>query len=166
MANPPKVLTDFNAVVDGQSLSGLLSEAQLPKLAYKADAMQMAGMDLPTKFPTGMEEQNFMLTTAEPNQDLLAAFGSEPRAVSLLGIYQWQDEFLRFSADMEVRFLSENERTFKPNENTSYSLEGCVDKYTLVQEGEEVRHIDVFGHIRRINGVDQLATQRQHCQHT
>ena len=107
-----------------------------------------------------------MLTTAEPNQTLMEAFDATPKAVTLLGVYQWQEEYLRFSADMEVRFLSEAERTFKPNENTNYSLEGCVDRYTLIQEGEEKRHIDIFAHIRRINGVDQLAVQRQHCQHT
>lgn len=71
----PKVLRNFNVIVEGRPLAGIAEEVKLPDLERKMEDYRAAGMLAPVELDLGMAALKLEFTLAEFNADVLRSWG-------------------------------------------------------------------------------------------
>jgi uncharacterized protein len=160
----PQKLKNMNLIMDGRGMAGKASEVSLPKISAKLEEWRGGGMDAPIDFDMGMEKMEASFTLAEYNADVLVLFGltlGNSTDVTMRGYAE--DEVgnsQTIVAQMRGRLKDQDPGSWKPGDNAE--LKGAISctYYKLTINGKPIYEIDVPNMVRKINGVDQLAKQR------
>jgi uncharacterized protein len=160
----PLKLKNMNLVVAGRGLAGKATEVTLPKVTAKLEEFRAGGMDAPVEFDMGLEKMEGSFTLAEYNADVLVLFGltlGNSTDVTMRGYAE--DEVgnsQTIVAQMRGRLKDQDPGSWKPGDNAE--LKGAISctYYKLTINGKPIYEIDVPNMVRKINGVDQLAKQR------
>lgn len=161
----PKILKNFSVFVDGRGYAGRVEEVTLPKLTLKTEEFRAGGMDVPIALDLGMEKLEADLTFAEYDPELFKLFGlieSNAIALTLRGALH---EVGKSDAIPMVLHLRGTLReldfgAWKAGEKATLKVAVDLRYYKMVYGEQDLVEIDAENMIRKINGVDQLASSR------
>lgn len=160
----PKILKNFNLMVDGRGQAGRADAIQLPALAVVTEEHRGGGMDAPVKIDVGMEALDLSFTMAEYSSELLSLFGIKDQAPTQLTFRgaldddQGNVESIVVNARGKIINADPDEITPGAKNTIGYTV-NCV--YLRIEIGGVVTtEIDIANGRRIIGGVDQLAEVR------
>ncbi|MBU2707541.1 phage major tail tube protein [Zooshikella marina] len=161
----PKVLKNFNLIVDGVGYAGIVEEINLPKLTLKTDEYRAGGMDVPVELEMGMNKLECDFTLAEYNPAVIKKFGlamgSEAQvALTLKGGLDGEDGVDPVVVSLEGAWRELDFGNWKAGEKAPLKVSIALRKYTLSIKGTPLVNIDVVNMVREINGADQLSKMR------
>jgi P2 family phage contractile tail tube protein len=160
----PQTLKNFNLSVDGIGHAGHVESISLPKLTNKVEEFRAAGMDGPIELDMGIEKLETTIVLSDFNPDLIELFGllvNNNTAITVRGAMQQQGQAAVAAViQMTGGFKELDPGEWKPGDKNTLTAKGSVTFYSATVAGEELYYIDLLNMIRRINGVDQLASQR------
>ncbi|MGE4296928.1 MAG: phage major tail tube protein [Desulfovibrionaceae bacterium] len=160
----PKILKNFAVFVDGKGYAGRVDEVALPKLTIKGEDYRGGGMDGPVEIDMGMEKLEATVTSAEYDAELFALFGLVDGAavgVTFRGALQGDGDAVPCICELRGGFHEMDPGDWKPGEKASLKATLKARYYKLTIDARPVVEIDLVNMTRIINGVDQLASQRQ-----
>lgn len=162
----PRHVRNFNAFVDGRGYAGKVEEITLPKLTVKTEEFRAGGMDIPISMDLGMEKMDCELTFAEYDPALLKLFGLVAQNWVALTLRGALTESNKIEATPVVIYVQGTITeldfgTWQASEKASLKMKMDLVYYKLVHNGEELIEIDAEGMVRKIDGVDQMASTRQ-----
>ncbi|MCX8017175.1 MAG: phage major tail tube protein [Rhodocyclaceae bacterium] len=166
MIDLPKVLKNMNLFVDGRGYAGRVDEIQLPKLALKTEEHRAGGMDAPIEIELGMEKLEAELTVSDYDAELFRLFGLlESRSVplTLRGAVQAQGQPQAQPVVVQLQggIRSLEPSAWKPGDKSTIKASVAAHYYKLSINGADLIEIDLLNLVRRVGGVDQLASVRQ-----
>jgi P2 family phage contractile tail tube protein len=152
MAQIPRILKNFTLFVDGRGLAGTIETLTLPTLTTKMEEVRAGGMDAPIEHDMGMEKLEASFDLLEFNPDIIALYGlaSADQQLTARGAMRAD------GADAVAIVVN-----WKAGDPTKPKFSVGLRYYKLTIGGRELIEIDKVNMIRKINGVDQLATIRQ-----
>jgi len=160
----PSVLRNFNAFVNGVGYAGRVTEAELPELKIKTEEHRAGGMDAPIDIDLGMEGMTAKLTFAEYTPEILGLFGKmdgNSARIQLRGALQRDGETAKACiVDLHGGFKSANMGSWKAGDLATSEHEMSVRYYKLRIADEDIIEIDIDNMIRKIRGIDELASIR------
>jgi len=162
----PRKLKNFNLFNDANSFQGLVPSVTLPKLARKMEAYRGGGMDGEVDIDLGQEKLDMEWVAAGFNLDVMKQYGNVGAAGILLrfnGAYQEDINCAVQAVQVVVRGrhaeLDMGEQ--KTAEGGDTKIKSSLSYYKLSVDNQDVIEIDLLNFIFIVNGVDQLAAQRQ-----
>ena len=159
----PKVLRNYNVLVDGTTFAGIATEVTLPKLAIKEEEHRGGGHDMPIPIDMGMEKVETGFTLAEHHAAVFRKFGlRDGQSCSLVFRGAKVDDKSVESYVVEVRGRL---REIEPGNATpggKNEFKGMVScRYIkITMKGETLIEIDADNFKRVIGGQDVLADIR------
>lgn len=161
----PQTLTNFNLFIDGLSYAGIATEVSLPKLKRKTDDHRAGGMDGPIKVGLGMEGMESSFTLAGTGKEAMAFFGlADDTAFNgvFRGAYKNQKGAVE-KAEATFRGMLEevDPGSWKSGDKAETKFNCALSYYKLELDGQVIHEIDPVNCIRIINGVDELAKERE-----
>ncbi|BFD47787.1 MAG: phage major tail tube protein [Wolbachia endosymbiont of Sergentomyia squamirostris] len=159
----PKILKNFNVFVDGRGYAGRIDEISLPKLAIKTEEYRAGGMDIPVSIDMGMEKLEAELTFAEYDSELFRLFGlinNNAVSLTLRGGLQGSSDTESVVINLRGLFKELDFGSWKPAEKATLKCTVAANYYKLTIDGKELIEIDAENMIRKIDGVDQMASMR------
>lgn len=165
MAMIPETLANMNLFVDGKSFQGDVPSLTLPKLTLKMEEHRAGGMDLAVEMDQGMEKQEAGFVTTGVRRESLKFFGLAD-GTSFNGTFRGAFRGLKGKVTAAVVTLRGSLKEvdmgdWKPGDKAEIKHNVAVTYYKLEIDGQVIYEIDALGMKRVINGVDQLAAQRQ-----
>lgn len=158
------ILRNVNVIVDGRGHAGTAMSCQLPKLTVATDEHRAGGMDAPVEIDMGLEKLECGFTLNSVDADLLASWGLAPGQqvpLTIRGALQSEDGTVTPAvAKVRGQIREIDFGDWKPGEKSELKAMVAVRYYELVVGGRQVVEVDVENMIRRVNGVDQLESQR------
>ncbi|MGY2170549.1 phage major tail tube protein [Pseudomonas gingeri] len=165
MAMIPETLSNLNLFVDGVSFQGDVPSLTLPKLTLKMDEHRGGGMDVPVELEMGMEKQEAAFTTTGVRRESLKFFGlADGSAFNSVfrGAYKGlKGKITPVIVTLRGTLKEVDMGDWKSGEKAEIKHSVALIYYKLEVDGRVVYEIDALGMKRVINGVDQLAAQRQ-----
>ncbi|NWA04814.1 phage major tail tube protein [Pseudomonas gingeri] len=165
MAMIPETLSNLNLFVDGVSFQGDVPSLTLPKLTLKMDEHRGGGMDVPVELEMGMEKQEAAFTTTGVRRESLKFFGlADGSAFNSVfrGAYKGlKGKITPVIVTLRGALKEVDMGDWKAGEKAEIKHSVALIYYKLEVDGRVVYEIDALGMKRVINGVDQLAAQRQ-----
>lgn len=162
-ARVPKVIKNFNLIVDNFGYAGLCEKVMPPDLKTKDEAHRGGGMDAPISLDMGMEELELKATMAEHNPFIFRQFGLQDGnavAVTLRGAAQDDRSTTPITIVATGRYCAITSGDWKPGDKPPLDFTIKLRYYKITIGNREVVEIDVLAGIRKIDGVDQLAAMR------
>ena len=159
----PKILKNFNVFVDGRGYAGKIDEITLPKLTIKTEEYRAGGMDIPINIDIGMEKLEAELTFAEYDSELFRLFGlinNNAVSLTLRGGLQGSSDTESVVINLRGLFKELDFGSWKPAEKATLKCTVAANYYKLTIDGKELIEIDAENMIRKIDGVDQMASMR------
>ena len=158
----PKQIRNFNAIVDGVSYFGRVTEGKLPDLKIMTAAFRGAGMDGPVGVDMGLEAMSSELTFAEWDPALAKLVGRVNRFV-LRPVHKGEDGQ---DADVMIYTIgglitTSEPGALKPGSEALLKMTVDLRSYRYEHNGEVIWDIDLEAGKRVIGGVDQLADHRR-----
>ncbi|WP_153773332.1 phage major tail tube protein [Pseudomonas sp. MNR3A] len=165
MAMIPETLANLNLFVDGVSFQGDVPSLTLPKLTLKTEEHRAGGMDMPVELDQGMEKQEAAFTTTGIRRESLKFFGLAD-GTAFNGTFRGAFKGLKGVIKPVVVTLRGTLKEvdlgdWKPGDKAEIKHSVGVTYYKLEVDGRVIYEIDALGMKRVIDGVDQLAAQRQ-----
>lgn len=162
----PRILKNMNLFVDGRGHAGHVDEVTLPKLTIKTEDHRAGGMDIPVELDMGMERLETTLILSDTNPDIFRSFGlldSEGIPLTVRGATQRQGSATVQAVTVNLRggWREIDMGAWKPGDRNTMTIAAALSYYKLTVDDEELVEIDAINMIRKINGVDQLAAQRE-----
>ncbi|XGA08486.1 MAG: phage major tail tube protein [Wolbachia endosymbiont of Xenopsylla cheopis] len=157
----PKILKNFNVFVDGRGYAGRIDELTLPKLTIKTEEYRAGGMDIPVSIDLGMEKLEAELTFAEYDTELFRLFGltdGNSVPLTLRGGLQGNNNVEAVVINLRGTFRELDFGSWKSGEKAALKCMVNAHYYKLTIGGKELIEIDAENMMRKINGVDQLAS--------
>ena len=158
------VLRNVHVFVDGRGYAGVADEVDLPKLTVKTEEHRSGGMDASVLLDMGLEKLECSFTMASLSAEILKKWAA-PALVPVVFRGALESEDGRVSsvlARCRGKIIEVDFGTWKPGEKSQTKFMVTVRRYTYEQPAGTVIHdIDVDNMTRIVNGVDQLAEQRQ-----
>jgi len=163
-ARIPKVLKNFNVMVNGNTFAGVCESVTLPTLTIKEEDHRAGGMDGTIGIDSGMEKMTLKATFTEHNAALFGRFGLVDGAGTqfIFRGAQADDQTAQpytVTASSALRVLAPSEAT--PGGKNTVEVTFTLTYYKLEINGQTVHEIDVMGMKRIINGRDVLQQMRQ-----
>lgn len=164
MATASKILKNFALFVDGRGYAGNIDELQLPTLAITVEDFRAGGMDSSVPVEMGQDKMEATFTLSSYDSAVLGLWGiGQGASVPLVarGALESLDgsvESVTVTMDGKVRSLEPGAWT--PGAKSSLAFTVDLIAYKYVQNGTTVHEIDVPNMVRKVNGVDRLASQR------
>ncbi|WP_063533295.1 phage major tail tube protein [Burkholderia sp. MSMB1589WGS] len=161
----PETLFNLAMYVDGRGFVGRTTEVTPPKLKIKTDDFRAGGMDASIKTDQGMEplEASFAMSTLE--RDVLKFFGiADGTAFNATFRGSFRDikgGSKAVAVHMRGMLTEVDSGSWKPGEKAEIKYAASLNYYKLEIAGSVMHEIDVFGFVRVIDGVDQLAQVRR-----
>lgn len=159
----PRVLKNFNLFVDGRGLAGTISTLTLPTLTTKMEEFRGGGMDAPVEIDMGMEKLEGTFELFDYDEEVIALYGlaSQNTQITARGALRRDGE----PAVAAVVNITGGIKEMDPGDwvagdKTSGTFSYAARYFKLTIGGRELVEIDKANMIRRINGVDQLASIR------
>ena len=160
----PKKLKNLTLFVDGEGFAGRVEELEPPKLTIKTEEFRAGGFDAPIEIDMGMEKLEAKMMIAEYDPAIFRLFGlidGNAVAVTMRGALQADSaETTPIVVSLRGAWRELETGTWKSGDNTSLTAMMAVRYYKLTIGTDDVIEIDVENMVRRINGVDVLAEQR------
>lgn len=162
MTDIPRKYTHFDCYVDGRGHAGVIAEIELPKLTLKTEEWRAGGMDTPIEIELGTEKLESTLTMGEDVADLIRLWGVSGRVVGLTFRGSRGAGTAAQPVIVEMRgLLREIEMSSaKAGEAGEAKYTVSLRYYRLAINGADLIEIDTENMVRKIGGVDQLATAR------
>lgn len=163
MAQIPRHLKNFTLFVDGRGLAGTIQTLTLPTLTTKMEEFRAGGMDAPVEIDMGMEKLEGTFELAEYNPDMLALFGlaSANTQMTARGAMRRDgQDAVPIVVNMTGGVKQVEKGDWVAGDATSGTFSYALRYYKLTVGGRVLVEIDKVNMIRRIDGVDQLATIR------
>lgn len=160
----PKTLRNFTAFVDGRGQAGKVEEIELPKLTLKTEEWRGGGMDAPIEVDLGMEKIEATLTFVEYDRELFKLFGladGNRVGLTLRGAVQADGQAEAVIVTLRGQVKELDSGSWKAGDQANLKMAVAARYYKLEINGQEVIEIDTENMIRKIGGIDQLASQRQ-----
>ncbi|QKC90008.1 phage major tail tube protein [Mesorhizobium sp. NZP2234] len=157
----PRQLKAFNLYYDGNSFAGRCDSITPPTLTLLLEEHRAGGMDGPKKLDMGMEAMTATLVISDYDPRLVSLFGVDNVPLVARGAVQAQGKaaepvVLNMRGMLTAMELSE----WKPGSKSLKTLTYELDYFRYRQADVEYMEIDIINMVRRIGGVDQLASQR------
>ncbi|WP_409261148.1 phage major tail tube protein [Pseudomonas putida] len=165
MAMIPETLANLNLFVDGVSFQGDVPSLTLPKLTLKMEEHRPGGMDMPVELDMGMEKQEANFTTTGVRREALKFFGLADGS-AFNGTFRGAFKGLRgvikpVAVTLRGTLKEIDMGDWKAGDKAEIKHGVSLNYYKLEVDGRVVYEIDALGMRRVIDGVDQLAAQRQ-----
>lgn len=161
----PKILKNFAVFVDGRGYAGKVEEITLPKLTLKTEEYRAGGMDIPIAMDMGMEKLETDMTFSDYDAEIFKLFGlisGNALALTLRGALQEAGKTEAIPVVLHLRgtIRELDFGTWKAAEKATLKMLMDLRYYKLVYNENELIEIDAENMIRKIDGVDQLASSR------
>ncbi|RWF64955.1 phage major tail tube protein [Mesorhizobium sp.] len=157
----PRQLKAFNLYFDGNSYAGRCDSITLPKIALTTEDHRAGGMDAPKKLELGMEALTASITLSDYDPAIISLIGLDGIALVARGAVQRQGAAAEAVVVNMRGMLTETEFSeWKPGGKSTKTLTYELDYFRYRQVDVEYVEIDIINMVRKIGGVDQLATQR------
>jgi len=161
----PAKLKNFNLFINGENYIGKVAEITLPKLSAKMEEFRGGGMDAPIDIDLGMEKLTMEWTLGGYEAQVLRQFGAPVHnavALRFNGAIQSEDQFA--VRPLEIVVLGRHSEiefgTSKPGDDTTKKITSTLSYYRLSLDDEVVIEIDIPNLVKRMGGVDVLASTR------
>lgn len=159
----PNSLKGFVVFVDGVGYGGVVTQGTPPKVAIKVEEHLAGGMAAPIDVDTGVvEKMTYEFTLAEYNPAVTALLGRDGISVTFR-LAQGLNDAGAEAVIIETRGLLREADDGSPQAGgkTELKIAGTADYYKKTIAGSVIVEIDAINMVRKINGVDQLASQRR-----
>lgn len=160
MATIPKILKQFNLMIAGQGMAGIVTQLTLPSLNLKTEEHRAGGMDTPVEIDMGMEKMELKFTLAEHLNLVYRAFGTEVQ-------YTFRGAKVGEGGVVEPMIIeargvckSLDGTNVKAGDPNPLECTMTVRYIKILINGERVVEVDALNMTRFVNGVDQLAAIR------
>lgn len=163
MAGIPKVIKNYNLMLDGVGLAGKVEEVTLPALVMHTDDFRGSGMDLPVEIRMGMEKLDLKFSMAEHSPVLFRQFGLiDGKAVGATFRAAKADDGSVEPYIVVARgaYKDITPSALKVGDRSPLAATLNLRYLRVTMNGVELVEIDVDNFVRRINGIDQLAEER------
>jgi P2 family phage contractile tail tube protein len=162
MALSPRILKNWNLIVQGRGNAGRADSMTLPEISIKTDDHRAGGMDTETEIDMGLEKLTAKFEISDPDPLILGLVGnmnSNSARILAKASYVRDTDLARVAvvAELGGRLKKASFGDWKAGDKSGQTYEMGVNYYRLTVGGVEVYEIDVENMIRRIGGVDQLA---------
>jgi P2 family phage contractile tail tube protein len=164
MAQIPRILKNFSLFVDGRGLAGTIETLTLPNLTTKMEEFRGGGMDAPIEHDMGMEKLEGSFILAEYNPDILALYGlavADKQLTARGAMRRDGEAAIPIVVNMTGVIKQVEKGDWKAGDMSKPTFSFALRYYKLTIGGRELVEIDKVNMIRKIDGVDQLATIRQ-----
>lgn len=163
MAQIPRVLKNFSLFADGRGLAGLIQTLTLPTITVKMEEFRGGGMDAPVELDMGMEKLEGSFVLAEYNPDMVALVGlvsADTQLTARGAIRRDGEDAIPVVVNMTGAIKELDPGDWTSGEMATGTFAYSLRYYKLTVGGSELIEIDKQNMIRRIRGVDQLASIR------
>jgi P2 family phage contractile tail tube protein len=161
MAQIPRILKNFSLFVDGRGLAGLIETLTLPTITLKMEEFRGGGMDAPVEHDMGMEKLEGTFQLQEYSPDITALLGQANVQLTARGaIRRDGEDAVAVVVNMTGMVKQVEPGDWKAGESSMPTFAFTLRYYKLTVDGREIMEIDKVNMVRRVNGVDQLATTR------
>jgi P2 family phage contractile tail tube protein len=162
MAQIPRILKNFSLFADGRGLAGLIETLTLPTITLKMEEFRGGGMDAPVEHDMGMEKLEGTFQLQEYNPDIMALLGQANVQLTARGaIRRDGEDAAAVVVNMTGMIKQKEPGDWKAGESSMPTFSYTLRYFKLTVDGREIYEIDKVNMVRRVNGVDQLATIRQ-----
>lgn len=156
------VLTKVATFVDGRNYAGECNQVTLPELNLQTEEFRAGGMDSPVEMDMGMDAMRASFEYLSVPAEVMKLFGQEDVPVTCRGLLKSHDGSKRgATAELRGKFIGQNPNNWQAGQQSNFTATFAVTYYRLTIGGEVIHEIDTVRVMRIINGVDQLAEDRQ-----
>ena len=162
----PRVLKNFNLIVDGRGYAGKVEELALPKLGRKMEEWRGGGMAAPIEIDMGLEKLQCEFTLKEYNEEVLKLWGLVDHAgvtVRFKGALE-ADDAAATVTPVEVavrgRWREIDGGNWKAGEAASMKVAVACSYYKYTSDGATLIEIDVANMTEIVDGTDRMAAIR------
>lgn len=159
----PKILKNYNMVLNGVGFAGRVDQVELPKLQIQIEEHRGGGQDSPAAIDMGMELIECGFECSEHSPEFFANFGlQDGNAVQIRFLAAAADDLTVDEYEVEVHGLYKelDGGTLKAGDKTNLKGTIACRYYRLALAGADLIEIDVENMTRVINGVDQMEAIR------
>lgn len=159
----PKILRNYNVLIDGTAFAGIATEVQLPKLTIQEEDHRGGGHDMPIPIDMGMEKVEVGFTLADHHAAVFRKFGlRDGNSCSLVFRGAKVDDKAVESYVVECRGRLREVDGGAATPGGKNELKGMIScRYIKISlKGEAVVEIDADNFVRKIGGQDVLADIR------
>ncbi len=164
MATPRDVLKNLNLFVDGRGYAGQIDDYTPPALTMQTEEYRAGGMDAPVDISMGMEAMETSFNLIAYDRDVLGQFGlAEGNLVQLTArgaLESFDGSRSTVVHNMRGKVTSLGRGTWAAGQKPQLSVTMRLVYYRETHGDLPIHEIDVENMIRRINGIDQLAEER------
>lgn len=165
MALPSK-LRKFNLFNEGRSYLGIVEEVTLPKLSWKTEEYNGAGMVAPVDIPLTLEKLELQMSLGGMVLDALHQFGTiglSDVGLRFNGSYQEGQGNVIQAVECVIRGYHReiDIGNVKQGENTQHKITSALSYYKLSVDGQDIIEIDALNQIFVVNGKDLYADHRK-----
>jgi P2 family phage contractile tail tube protein len=164
MAQIPRTLKNFSLFVDGRGLAGTVSTLTLPTFTTKMEEYRGGGMDAPVELDMGMEKLEASFELFDYEENILGLYGLADGAATQLtargALRRDGEAAAAMVVNMTGVIKTMEPGDWKAGDQTSMKMQAALRYIKVTIAGREVVEIDKVNMIRKINGVDQLASIR------
>lgn len=164
MAQIPRILKNFSLFVDGRGLAGTIDTLTLPTLTTKVEEVRAGGMDASIEHDMGMEKLEGTFQLLEYNPEVIALYGlatADKQLTARGAMRRDGEDAVPVVVNMTGLIKQVEKGDWKAGNMSSPTFTYSLRYYKLTIGGRELIEIDTVNMVRKIDGVDQLATIRQ-----
>lgn len=163
----PRVLKNFNVIIDGRPMAGVAEELVLPALERKMEEYRAGGMLAPVSLDLGLELLKLEFTLAQFDADVIKAWGLEDAGginTRFLGAARADDGSSGVDAieiSVRGRWKKIEQGTVKNADQAKMKVEMPLVYYRYSLNGSVLIEIDVVTGKEVVGGVDRSAAMLQ-----
>ena len=160
----PQVLFETNLFLGGISFSGDVPSVTLPKLTVKTDSFRGGGMGGEIEMDMGLEKLEASFVTTGVRRESMKYFGladqTSCNAVFRGAFKGLGGKVTPVIATMRGMLKELDMGDWKPGDKAENKYAMALQYYKLEVDGRVMYEIDMVNCVRVIDGVDQLAAER------
>jgi uncharacterized protein len=161
MAQLPRILKNMNLFADGIGTAGFIEEMTTPTLALQMEEHRAGGMDLPAEVDMGMDKLEASFQLSDPNETVIKCLGRPGVLYIARSAHQRDGEDAQPAiVNMTGTLKSYDPGSFTVGQKANHTFTITLLYYKLAINGVDLVEIDVMNMIRKIGGVDQIASIR------
>lgn len=163
----PKVIKNFNLIVDGIGFVGLAEEVTLPSLERTTESYRGGGMLGPVELDLGIEALKLEMTLAEYRDDVIKSFGiTDASGINARFMAARKADNSDAASDaIEVsvrgRFKKIDPGNVKGGEMAKMKVEMPLTYLKYSVNGDVLAEIDLINGIEKIGDADRSADMRK-----
>lgn len=158
----PRILRNFNVIIEARPMAGVAEEITLPKLDRKMEEFRGAGMLAPVSVDLGLEALKLEFTLGEYNADVLRSWGlaaADAIGVRFLGAARADDTSGVDAIEIAVRgrWKTLDAGTVKLGDPAKLKVEMPLVYFRYNLNGTAIIEIDVIAGREVVAGTDRSA---------